>query len=79
MVRLVFFQVRLREQIRTQKRGFSKKNGTPQLSGFVGGIYIGFNINLSHGFILGIETNAIWANRGDKKALFQRFLMLLML
>ncbi|CAF25745.1 outer membrane protein [Bartonella quintana] len=38
------------------------KELTPQLSGIVGGIYAGSNIDLGSGLILGVETDAIWAD-----------------
>ncbi|WP_019219901.1 outer membrane protein [Bartonella florencae] len=57
----------------TKERIF-KKNGAPQPSGFVGGIYIGSNINLNHALILGIETDVVWVNRGDKKSSVSKIL-----
>ncbi|WP_332059736.1 outer membrane protein [Bartonella sp. CB74] len=44
-----------------------KKNATPKLSGFMGGLYAGSNIDLRNGFVFGIETDAVWANQEDTK------------
>ncbi|WP_273756000.1 porin [Bartonella sp. MM73XJBT] len=51
----------------TKERIFTK-DGAPKPSGFMGGIYVGSNIDLGHGLVLGIETDAIWADRGDTKS-----------
>ncbi|WP_354189616.1 outer membrane protein [Bartonella silvatica] len=45
------------------------KNLTPKLSGFMGGIYAGSNIDLGSGLILGVETDAVWADRDDSKVI----------
>ncbi|WP_208432654.1 porin [Bartonella taylorii] len=44
------------------------KDDTPKPSGFIGGIYAGSNIDLGSGLILGVETDAVWADREDAKA-----------
>ncbi|WP_336287753.1 MULTISPECIES: outer membrane protein [unclassified Bartonella] len=44
-----------------------KKSATPKLSGFMGGIYAGSNVDLKNGFVFGVETDAVWANREDTK------------
>ncbi|WP_156850897.1 outer membrane protein [Bartonella refiksaydamii] len=42
-------------------------DSTPKPSGFMGGIFAGSNVGLGNGFILGVETDAVWADREDKK------------
>ncbi|MET3560407.1 outer membrane immunogenic protein [Bartonella japonica] len=39
----------------------------PQPSGFMGGVFAGSNIDLGNGLILGVETDAVWADRGETK------------
>ncbi|EYS95719.1 outer membrane protein [Bartonella bacilliformis] len=46
-----------------------EKSLLPEISGFSGGLYVGSNIDLGEGFILGVETDALWSNTGDKKTL----------
>ncbi|WP_455480961.1 outer membrane protein [Bartonella sp. B12(2025)] len=41
------------------------KDATAQPSGFMAGIYAGSNINIGNGLILGIETDASWADKVD--------------
>ncbi|MGF7157567.1 outer membrane protein [Bartonella heixiaziensis] len=55
----------------TKNKLFTKDN-TPKPSGFMGGLYGGSNIDLGNGFILGIETDAVWADRGDTKTFFTK-------
>ncbi|WP_375625691.1 porin [Bartonella sp. MU37NMGALS] len=43
------------------------KDWTPKPSGFMGGIYVGSNVDLGNGLILGVETDAVWADREDSK------------
>ncbi|EJF81407.1 Opacity protein and related surface antigens [Candidatus Bartonella washoeensis] len=45
------------------------KDETPQPSGFMGGIYAGSNVDLGNGLILGVETDAVWADRGETKTI----------
>ncbi|WP_019220644.1 porin [Bartonella senegalensis] len=52
----------------TKNKLFSKDE-TPQPSGFMGGIYAGSNIDLGSGLILGVETDAVWADRGETKVI----------
>ncbi|UNE54603.1 outer membrane protein [Bartonella machadoae] len=52
----------------TNNKFFSKDNA-PKPSGFMGGIYVGSNMDLGNGFILGVETDAVWVDRGDTKTL----------
>ncbi|EJF87450.1 hypothetical protein ME1_01052 [Bartonella vinsonii subsp. arupensis OK-94-513] len=52
-----------------KKSEFFGKDQTPQPSGFMGGIYAGSNIDLGNSLILGVETDAVWADRGDTKTL----------
>lgn len=44
-----------------------EKKLLPEISGFSGGFYVGSNVNLGEGLIFGIETDALWSNKGDKK------------
>ncbi|UNF37316.1 porin family protein [Bartonella krasnovii] len=44
-----------------------KKDNTPSPSGFMGGIYAGSNVDLGNGLILGVESDAVWADRGESK------------
>ncbi|EJF83616.1 outer membrane protein [Bartonella rattimassiliensis] len=39
----------------------------PKLSGFMGGIYAGSNIDLGNGLILGADTDIMWSNKDDTK------------
>ncbi|MET3560405.1 outer membrane immunogenic protein [Bartonella japonica] len=39
----------------------------PKLSGFIGGIYGGSNIDLGNGLILGVDTDVIWHNKENTK------------
>ncbi|UNF52253.1 porin family protein [Bartonella krasnovii] len=39
----------------------------PKLSGFMGGLYGGSNIDLGNGLILGVDTDIMWSNKDDKK------------
>ncbi|WP_019222251.1 outer membrane protein [Bartonella rattaustraliani] len=39
----------------------------PKLSGFMGGIYGGSNIDLGNGLILGVDTDIVWSNKSDTK------------
>ncbi|EJF75405.1 porin family protein [Bartonella alsatica] len=45
------------------------KDATPKPSGFMGGIYAGSNMDLGSGLVLGVETDAVWADREDTKTL----------
>ncbi|WP_208441454.1 outer membrane protein [Bartonella raoultii] len=44
-----------------------EKEYLPKLSGFIGGIYAGSNIDINDGFIIGIDTDIIWVNKKDTK------------
>ncbi|WP_208435179.1 outer membrane protein [Bartonella phoceensis] len=44
-----------------------KKEYLPKLSGFVGGIYTGSNIDIDNGFIIGIDTDIIWSGQKDTR------------
>ncbi|MCZ2328090.1 outer membrane protein [Bartonella sp. F02] len=44
-----------------------KKSDLPKLSGFVGGVYAGSNIDLGNNFVLGIDTDMIWSDKKDIK------------
>ncbi|WP_409361533.1 outer membrane protein [Bartonella heixiaziensis] len=39
----------------------------PKLSGFMGGLYAGSNIDLGNGLILGVDTDIIWVDKNDTK------------
>ncbi|UNE55472.1 outer membrane protein [Bartonella machadoae] len=45
------------------------KEETPKPSGFMGGIYAGSNFDLGNNFILGVETDAVWADQKDTKSI----------
>ncbi|WP_375608054.1 MULTISPECIES: outer membrane protein [unclassified Bartonella] len=44
-----------------------KKDNIPSPSGFMGGLYAGSNVDLGNGLILGVETDAVWADREESK------------
>ncbi len=44
-----------------------RKEDLPKLSGFIGGIYTGYNIDIDNGFIIGIDTDLMWFNKKDTK------------
>ncbi|EJF75406.1 porin family protein [Bartonella alsatica] len=39
----------------------------PKLSGFIGGLYAGSNIDLGNGLILGVDTDIIWTDKSHTK------------
>ncbi len=39
----------------------------PKLSGFMGGLYAGSNIDLGNGLILGVDTDIMWSDKSDTK------------
>ncbi|WP_208440851.1 outer membrane protein [Bartonella raoultii] len=43
------------------------KEDLPKLSGFIGGIYAGYNIDIENGFTIGIDTDLMWFNKKDTK------------
>ncbi|UTO28866.1 outer membrane protein [Bartonella harrusi] len=43
------------------------KEFLPKLSGFVGGIYAGSNVNIDNGFLIGIDTDVIWTGKKNTK------------
>lgn len=43
------------------------KDWMPKPSGFMGGIYVGSNVDLGNNLILGVETDAVWADREESK------------
>lgn len=43
------------------------KDYLPKLSGFMGGLYAGSNIDLGNGLILGVDTDIMWSNKDDTK------------
>ncbi|GAA5093709.1 outer membrane protein [Bartonella acomydis] len=44
-----------------------EKTHLPKLSGFIGGIYAGSNIDIDNGFIIGVDTDFMWFNKKDTK------------
>ncbi|WP_455474306.1 outer membrane protein [Bartonella sp. B30(2025)] len=46
------------------------KDRSPKVSGFTGGVYAGSNMELGHGVILSVETDAVWQDREDTKPVF---------
>ncbi|EJF87451.1 hypothetical protein ME1_01053 [Bartonella vinsonii subsp. arupensis OK-94-513] len=50
------------------------KDLTPKPSGFMGGIYAGSNFDIGNGLILGVETDAVWADREETKERFSHVL-----
>ncbi|GAA5103643.1 outer membrane protein [Bartonella jaculi] len=43
------------------------KEFLPKLSGFVGGIYAGYNVDVDNGVIIGIDTDIMWSDKKDTK------------
>ncbi|WP_375701770.1 outer membrane protein [Bartonella sp. AA89HNZF] len=43
------------------------KENLPKLSGFIGGVYAGSNIDIDNGFIIGIDTDVMWSNKKSTK------------
>ncbi|WP_142416402.1 outer membrane protein [Bartonella massiliensis] len=39
------------------------KENLPKLSGFMGGVYAGSNIDIDNGFIIGFDTDIMWSNK----------------
>ncbi|MBA9082267.1 MULTISPECIES: porin [Bartonella] len=44
-----------------------EKDTLPQLSGFMGGLYAGANVDLGNSLILGVDTDIVWSNKQDTK------------
>ncbi|WP_455466537.1 outer membrane protein [Bartonella sp. B39] len=44
-----------------------RKELLPKLSGFVGGVYAGYNVDVDNGFIIGIDTDVMWSYKKDTK------------
>ncbi|WP_455482124.1 outer membrane protein [Bartonella sp. B35(2025)] len=55
-----------------KETGILSKDKTPHPSGFMGGIYAGYNIGLGNSFILGIETDVIAVGKKDTKTVFAK-------
>ncbi|WP_455481090.1 outer membrane protein [Bartonella sp. B12(2025)] len=49
------------------KESLVKKELLPKLSGFVGGLYAGSNIDIDSALIIGIDTDIIWSDKKDTK------------
>ncbi|WP_375642254.1 MULTISPECIES: outer membrane protein [unclassified Bartonella] len=43
------------------------KENLPKLSGFIGGVYAGSNIDIDNSFIIGIDTDIMWSGKKDSK------------
>ncbi|WP_254473341.1 outer membrane protein [Bartonella sp. B1098] len=50
------------------KKKITDKDSVLKPSGFMGGIYVGSNVDLGSGLILGVETDAVWADREESKS-----------
>ncbi|WP_273787822.1 outer membrane protein [Bartonella grahamii] len=61
-------------EITEPSRNKLNKDLTPKPSGFMGGIYVGSNVDLGNGLILGVETDAVWADREETKERFTNVL-----
>ncbi|EJF75247.1 porin family protein [Bartonella alsatica] len=46
-----------------------RKEHLPKLSGFIGGIYAGSNIDVDNGFIIGIDTDIMWSDKKNTRDL----------
>ncbi|MCZ2203360.1 outer membrane protein [Bartonella sp. A05] len=42
-----------------------RKSSLPKLSGFVGGLYAGYDVDLGNGLILGFDTDWVWSDKKD--------------
>ncbi|WP_039760884.1 outer membrane protein [Bartonella queenslandensis] len=49
------------------KKKITDKDSAFKPSGFMGGIYVGSNVDLGNGIILGVETDAVWADHEEAK------------
>ncbi|ENN91741.1 outer membrane protein [Bartonella schoenbuchensis] len=49
-----------------------EKDTLPQLSGFMGGLYAGANVDLGNSLILGVDTDIVWSNKQDTKIVAKR-------
>ncbi len=67
VVKLATFQVKVYVFDFETKEKTSDKDALPMPSGFIGGIYLGSNVDLGNVLILGVETDAVWADRGETK------------
>ncbi|WP_336279113.1 outer membrane protein [Bartonella sp. CB175] len=55
------------DNLRSGKKVPIHKNFVPKMSGFIGGLYAGSNVDLGNGFVLGVDTDIAWANKSDSK------------
>ncbi|AQX18156.1 MULTISPECIES: outer membrane protein [Bartonella] len=46
-----------------------QNQSSPKLSGVVGGLYTGLNININNGFVLGFDTDINWSGAKDTKVI----------
>ncbi|ENN92344.1 outer membrane protein [Bartonella bovis] len=49
-----------------------EKDKLPQLSGFMGGLYAGANVDLGNSLVLGVDTDIVWSNKQDTKIVARR-------
>ncbi|AQX19836.1 outer membrane protein [Bartonella sp. WD16.2] len=49
-----------------------EKDTLPQLSGVMGGLYAGANVDLGNSLILGVDTDIVWSNKEDTKVVAKR-------
>ncbi|WP_144751281.1 MULTISPECIES: outer membrane protein [Bartonella] len=55
------------EDVATGKWAWVDKKLSPKPSGFMGGAYLGSNIDLGNGVVLGADTDFMWADKKDTK------------
>ncbi|WP_455475678.1 outer membrane protein [Bartonella sp. B17] len=44
-----------------------EKMNTPKLSGYIGGVYAGSNVDINNGFIIGVDTDIMWFGKSDRR------------
>ncbi|WP_208434999.1 outer membrane protein [Bartonella phoceensis] len=55
------------DSLRERKNISIHDDSVPKLSGFMGGLYAGSNVDLGNGLILGVDTDIIWTDKNDTK------------
>lgn len=55
------------EDVTTGKWAWIDKKLSPKPSGFMGGGYLGSNIDLGNNFVLGVDTDFMWSGKKDTK------------
>jgi len=60
---------KVREAANTNANGavteWEKSHHSPDADGFIGGIYAGYNFDISNNIILGVETDFVWSDMED--------------